>query len=289
MACGKHRAGGSVTSGPINAEAQALKIAVDIASAWHKDGGPGRTDVPMGVVATIAAAGLLVDDRSRSAEGMISASPDDFVEIARRVWAVTLTRRPDLTLWVHPLLRWLFANLDDPTRQRIRRTADAALNAGALKLVATERRFDCDLFGPVLGALRSRTATKVNAQMYTPGDIACALTAVALDDLKAGQSFCDDTVGTGGLFRAAAQIIRSRGLDPADMLWFGADTDELAVAAAAVNSLLWGLGSGVILYVGDTLAHPRWFEEARRGRAEFLKQVDGLTAGVHALDFIKRL
>jgi hypothetical protein len=289
MTRGKHRPSGSALSGPINAEAHALKIAVEVASTWHKDGASGQPEVPMGVVATIAVAGLLVDDPARLAEEMTSASPTDFVHLARQVWAVVVARRPDVTLWAHPLLRWLFANLDEPTRQRIKRSALAALNAGQLELTATERRFDCDLFGPLLGALRSRTATKVNAQMYTPGDIACALTAVALDDLKAGQSFCDDTVGTGGLFRVAAQIVRSRGLDSADMLWFGADTDELAVAATAVNGLLWDLGSGVTLYVGDILAHPHWPEEARRGRAWFSEQVDGLEAGMHALDFLKRL
>jgi hypothetical protein len=171
-------------SGPINAEAHALKIAVEVASAWHKNGASGQAEVPMGVVATIAAAGLVVDDPARLAEEMTSASPTDFVNLARQVWAVVVTRRPDVTLWAYPLLRWLFADLDEPARQRIKRSALAALNAGQLELTATDRRFDCDLFGPLLGALRSRTATKVNAQMYTPGDIACALTAVALDDLN---------------------------------------------------------------------------------------------------------
>jgi hypothetical protein len=289
MACGKHRPSGAAASGPINAEAHALKIAVEVASVWHKDGGPERTEVPTGVVATIAAAGLLIDGPDRLAQGMLTASPAGFVDIARRIWAVTLSRRPDLTPWVHPLLGWLFADLGEPDSQRIKRTVDAALQAGQLELTVTDRRFDCDLFGPVLGALRSRTAMKVNAQMYTPGDVACALTALALDDLKAGQSFCDDTVGTGGLFRVAARIVRDRGLDPADMLWFGADTDELAVAAAAVNSLLWGLGSGVILYVGDVLAHPHWPDDARRGRAKFLKQVASLNDGMKLLDFLKRL
>ena len=174
MTCGKHRPGGSAVSGPINAEAHALKIAVDVASAWHKHGGSSRIEVPMGVVATIAVAGLLVEDPGRAAAGMSAASPSGFVDLARRIWAVALTRRPDLALWLHPLLGWLFADLDDQASQRIKRTADGALNAGQLELTATDRRFDCDLFGPVLGALRSRTATQVNAQMYTPGDIACA-------------------------------------------------------------------------------------------------------------------
>jgi type I restriction-modification system DNA methylase subunit len=202
---------------------------------------------------------------------------------------VTVTRRPDLALWVAPLLRWLFAEPNEPLQQRIKQTAEAALRAGQLDLTATERRFDCDLLGPVLGALRSRTATKVNAQMYTPGDIACALTALALGDIEAGQSFTDETVGTGGLFRAAAHVIRSRGLDPADMLWFGADVDALAIAATAVNGLLWGLGPRMVLHVGDVLAHPHWADEARHNLAQFLHEVGSLNDQVKLLNFLKKL
>src|SRR5690348_13213352 len=220
MAKRKHRSGKTSASNPINAEAHALTLAVEVASAWHREGGSDRPEVPLGIVATIAAAGLLIGRADDVAEGMISASPEGFVDIARTVWAVTLRRRPDLAQSVYPLLEWLFGDNDQLLRQRIKATADAALRAGQLKLTATDRRFDCDVLGPLLGALRSRTATKVNAQMYTPGDIACTLTVVALDDLKAGQSFCDDAIGTGGLWRAAAYVVRNRGLDPADMSWF---------------------------------------------------------------------
>ncbi|WP_307793464.1 N-6 DNA methylase [Amycolatopsis sp. MtRt-6] len=240
-------------------------------------------------MATIAAAGLLVDRADGVAVGIRLATPAGFVDIARRIWAVTVARRPDLPLSVYPLLGWLFADVDEPLLQRIKRTADAALRAGQLDLTATERRFDCDLLGPVLGALRSRTAAKVNAQMYTPGDIACALTAVAIGDLEPGQAFSDVTVGTGGLFRAAAQVVRSRGFDPADMQWFGADVDELAIAATAVNSLLWGLGPQVFLFAGDVLVHPQWADEACRRRAQFLGEVGSLEDQIKLLGFLKNL
>ncbi|WP_410633853.1 N-6 DNA methylase [Amycolatopsis sp. cmx-4-83] len=265
-----------------------MKVAVQVATAWHKGGGPDQAEVPLGIVATIALAGL-VEGAGGPAEKVRSASPAGFIDDARRIWGTSLARRPDLALWVRPLLGWLFAELSEPARQRIKHVADAALEAGQLDLTATERRFDCDLLGPLLGALRSRNAMKVNAQMYTPGDVARALTAVARGDLKAGQSFCDDTVGTGGIFRTAATIVCNRGLDPAEMLWFGADVDELAVACAAVNSLLWGLGPRVVLYVGDVLAHPNWPDEALRRRATFLEQIDSLKPGIQALAFLRRL
>ncbi|RSM34824.1 hypothetical protein DMA12_46785 [Amycolatopsis balhimycina DSM 5908] len=285
----KHRAGQGSASNPINAEAHALTLAVEVASAWHRGGGSDRPEIPLGIVATIAAAGLLVDRTADVAEGMKSASPDGFVDIARSLWAVTFSRHPALAMSVYPLLGWLFADAHEAPLKQIKATADAALRAGLLELTVTERRFDCDVLGPLVGALRSRTATKVNAQMYTPGDIACALTAVALDDLEPGQSFCDDAVGTGGLFRAAVCVVRSRGLDPADMSWFGADVDDLAIAAAAVNGLIWGLGPRVYLYVGDILTHPRWADEACARQATFLEEVKSLNKGIKVLDFLKTL
>ncbi len=285
----KHRTRKSGSNSPIDAECHALKIAVNVAEAWHKGSGPGRPEVPLGVVATIAVAGMNAQRGPELAQMLRDQSSEEFITVARYAWAVTLHLRPDLTAWVYPLLSWLFDDSDQELRARIKRTADAALDARQLDLTATDRRYAADLLGPVLGALRAPANAKVNAQMYTPGDVARALTALALDDIKPGQSFCDDTVGTGGLFRVAAETIRSRGLSPADMIWFGADIDELAVAATAVNSVIWRLGPRIVLYAGDTLAEPGWAAEAQRRRARFLEQVDGLFAAADVLNFLKRL
>lgn len=285
----KHRTSKPGSSSPIDAECHALKIAVDVAEAWHQGSGPARPEVPLGVVATIAVAGMNAQRGPELAQVLRKQSPEEFITIARYTWAVTLHLRPDLTAWVYPLLDWLFENTDQQLRARIKRTADAALDARQLELTATDRRYAADLLGPVLGALRAPANAKVNAQMYTPGDVARALTALTLDDIKPGQSFCDDTVGTGGLFRVAAATIRSRGLTPADMVWVGADIDELAVAATAVNSVIWQLGPRIALYVGDILTQPDWAAEAQRRRARFLEQVDGLFAAADVLDFLERL
>ncbi|WP_284745977.1 N-6 DNA methylase [Amycolatopsis sp. RTGN1] len=285
----KHRTRRSHSHSPIDAECHALKIAVDVAEAWHKGSGPARPEVALGVVATIAMAGMNAQRGPELAQVLRDQSPEEFVAMARYTWAVTLHLRPDLAAWVHPLLTWLFDDTDQQLRARIKRIADAALDASQLDLIATDRRYTADLLGPVLGALRAPANAKVNAQMYTPGDVARALTALALDDIRPGQSFCDDTVGTGGLFRVAAETIRGRGLDPADMIWFGADIDELAVAATAVNSLIWQLGPRIVLYIGDILTQPDWAAEAQRRRAHFLERVDGLFAAAGALDFLKRL
>lgn len=263
-----HRAGNAGPGDPINAECHALKIAVEVAEAWYKGGGPDRPEVPLGVVATLAVAGLAARRKSDFAEWVRGLSPAEFLGLARWIWRAMLLRRPDVVRMAAPMLGWL-GDQDERLADRAKRTAEAALEAGQLELTGGDRRFEADLLGPVLGALRSPAAAKVNAQMYTPGDIACALTAVMLRDIRPGQAFCDDMVGTGGLFRAAAQVIRYRDLNPATMSWYGADVDELAVAAAAINSLIWQLGPNVVLYVGDPLVHADWSTTAERQKNQF--------------------
>ncbi|MGW5715288.1 N-6 DNA methylase [Amycolatopsis sp. NPDC003865] len=278
-----HRAGAAGPGNPINAECHALKIAVEVARAWHRGGGPDRPDVPLGIVATLALAGLAGRRNVDFAEWVRGRSPAEFLGLARWVWRAVLAQRPDVLRMAAPIVDWLHGG-DEQLAVRIKRTADAALAAGQLELTSGDRRFGADLFGPVLGALRSPAATKVDAQMYTPGDVALALTSVMLGDVKPGQSFVDDTVGTGGLFRAAAQVIRNRGLDPTALTWYGADVDELAVAAAAVNSVLWQLGPNVVLYVGDPLAEPDWSAAAAQQKVQFLREVNALRGVLVALD-----
>ncbi|WP_244180894.1 N-6 DNA methylase [Amycolatopsis pretoriensis] len=260
-----------------------MKIAVEVARAWHKGGGPDRPEVPLGVVATLALAGLTAHRKADVADWVRGRSPADFLRLARWVWRAVLAQRPDVLRMAAPIVGWLHGE-GEQLAGRIKSTADAALAAGQLDLTGGDRRFDADLLGPVLGALRSPAATKVDAQMYTPGDVALALTSVMLGDVKQGQVFVDDTVGTGGLFRAAAQVVRDRGLDPTALTWYGADVDELAVAAAAVNSVLWQLGTNVVLYVGDPLAEPDWSEAAAQQKVQFQREVHALRGVLAALD-----
>jgi hypothetical protein len=262
---------------PVNAERHAHKIAAAVDVAWHRGlSRAGRPEVPLGVVATMAIAGLIARPRSGLDGRLRSLSPEEFLSTARHVWSVTLKLRPDLVHLVCPLMGWLFECQDHGTVVRAKDVADAALDAGQLRLTATERRFDADLLGPVLGSLKARTATTANAQIYTPGDVAVALAALAVDEPEPGHSFCDDAVGTGGLLRVAAQVVRAGGADPAAMIWYGADLDELAVAACAVNSLIWGLGPRIVLYVGDTLANADWPDRALQRRASALRTFSDL-------------
>lgn len=63
----------------------------------------------------------------------------------------------------------------------------------------------------------------------------------------------DPAGGTGGLLRAVAQHLREHDVDPHGWLWHLQEADPLAAAAAAVNTLVWGLGPGTTVIHADTL------------------------------------
>lgn len=139
-------------------------------------------------------------------------------------------------------------------RQGAHEAARAALAAGLFDLTGdTDRRHDVDLFGVLLTVMKSRTAKAAYGAFYTPTHIADLLAHLTLSGPQPVESVHEPAIGTGGLWRAAAQAIRDHGHDPARVLWVGADIDPLAIACAAVNAVLWGLGPRVLLTVGDTL------------------------------------
>lgn len=97
---------------------------------------------------------------------------------------------------------------------------------------------------------------------YTPRRIATGLTAWATADgsaLTAGALVCDPAVGGGAFLLAAAELLRSRGAEPADivgeLLW-GIDLDPVAVAvaAAAISHWGWQTGGGAAVTPGHHLA-----------------------------------
>ena len=71
-----------------------------------------------------------------------------------------------------------------------------------------------------------------------------------------GQAIHEPTAGSGGLIRAAAQNIRRLGGDLAQYTWAMGDIDSLAIACAATNAIVWGLGDNVLAYRADALAEP---------------------------------
>jgi hypothetical protein len=250
---------------PANPGVHAHKIADAVAAAWHGTYGSGRLDVPVCVVATIAAAPQRDVDGLDSTDTMLAWTVEEFITYSRMVWTAVIRSRPELVALLYPLVAWIFENPTSELREQAHAVAMAAVRAGEVDLAGTDRRFDVDLLGTVLTVLRTPSALKERGQFYTPPDVADLL--ARMSNVEEASSIEDPTMGTGGMFRAAAAAMRAAGRDPQAVQWVGCDIDEMAVACAVVNSLIWGLGDDILFYAGSTFAGD-WKGVARAQRDE---------------------
>ncbi|ABW11994.1 hypothetical protein Franean1_2564 [Parafrankia sp. EAN1pec] len=265
----------------------ATSLAEAVAHAWHRANRPDPPQIPLSTVAALALITPPPGQLSATANLIAALDTEQFYGMVRLQWTIFARARPDLLPAAWPLLQpWLGTDRpDDATIAAARRVAHAALDAGQLHLTGTLRRRDADVFGPLLVALRADGARVAAGQFYTPGPIADILAAGLMTGAQPGQPVIDPAVGTGGLFRAAAQALRAGGIDPAGMVWIGGDIDAAAVACAAVNAVLWELGPTVVLGVGDTLTDS-WQTAAIAQRREILQIAERLRATAFAADVL---
>ena len=243
----------------------AHKIADAVAAAWHRTYGSGRLDVPVSVVATLAAAPQRDVHGNDSTEIMMAWDLDEFHTYSRAVWTMVIRRRPETATLLYPLVAWIFEGPSADVKAHAHTVAMAALAAGEVDLVGTDHRFDVDVLGTVLTMLRPSSALKERGQFYTPPDVADLI--ARMTTVEEASSIEDPMMGTGGLFRAAAAAMRAAGRDPRTVQWAGCDIDAMAVACATVNSMIWGLGTDILFYVGNTLTED-WKAAAAAQRDE---------------------
>ncbi len=194
---------------------------------------------------------------------------DTFAACIRHQWKEFLLHRPDLTPALAPFhLRWFGGA--SPTGEQLaaaKEVAIAALDNDLFGVMATARDH-VDLLGQILTEMRPESAKRDRGQMYTPPDVTNLMAGfIPIDDHA---RMHDPAVGTGGLFRAAANVMRDGGRNPETVLWTGVDIDQLAIACCAVNAVLWRLGPTVVLAVGDSLSDPECLDRAWGMRQECL-------------------
>ncbi|GAA5120959.1 N-6 DNA methylase [Haloechinothrix salitolerans] len=247
----------------------AAAIAGAVDTAWNKSNHSGRRDVALSVVAALSLVSQRDSHGPDLAEQLQAQTAHDFTGTVQSIYTALVNARPDLTHLVYPLMAWVFDEPDRTLQNAAKRTADAALGEGQLELTGTHDRYDTDLLGVLLTLLKTHTAGRANAQIYTPTPVADLM--AQMTPPEENTAVYDPAVGTGGLFRAAAQAMRTQHRDPATVSWYGADIDDLAIASCAVNSLLWGLGPRILLCVANTLAEGDWATRAEAQRAEVLQ------------------
>jgi hypothetical protein len=247
----------------------AHKIADAVAAAWFGAHGSGRLEVPLSVVATLAAAPLKGQGGVDVTEVMIDWSPDDFTTYAKWIWTSVVQMRPDVTHLIYPLIAWYFDDGGLDVRAQAHSVVQAALRAGQVDLTGTDLRFEVDLLGAVLTVLRPKSELKARGQFYTPTSVTELL--AWMSGVEEGGDVEDPMMGTGGMFRAVAEAMRELGRNPTTIRWIGCDIDELAVACATVNSMMWGLGSDIAFYVGNALVDD--YKTAAIGQRDKLRQI----------------
>ncbi|MGW0897672.1 N-6 DNA methylase [Streptomyces goshikiensis] len=252
---------------------KAFALGEAVTDAWHRAHGGSDIAVPIGLVAALA----LVRQKDVAGPSLkmqiLGLDGVELIEMYRQIWAQHWAHRPDLIDRARVLHEWL-NDTKAPDKNRVyavRCVTQAALKGGILELTGHPdpyERAHTDVLSHVMMLLRSNSARQGLGEYHTPPSVADMLAQVslstqwALEDPKAGQHIHDPAGGSGGLLRAAAQMLRHRGFDPADFQWSMVDVDQIAAACGAVNMIIWGMGMRVTVACDNALANPRAVEDA---------------------------
>ncbi|MFD9791304.1 N-6 DNA methylase [Streptomyces sp. NPDC059070] len=275
-----------------NPHETAFTIAEAVSYAWHHAQGGDRIDIPLGVVASLALWPLRGPDAYLAADWWLSLDDAQLLTAFRECWARWWIMRPDLIDRAIPLHKWL--EDEEPPRRRaaaVRAVVKAALTRGLLHLTSSDdayHRSTADLLGAVLVVMRPNAAQDALAEIHTPPELAELMAHMVLDDLKPGMTFDEPAGGTGGMYRAAAQVMREKSLNPHDFGWSLADIDPLAAAGAACNAILWDLGPNVLIACGDTLREGNLPRKAAREWREAHGRRDRLWREARMLAVLER-
>lgn len=263
------------------AHAAAERIARAAADAWYRCHGPHQTEAMIGTVAALALDASTLERPDAAYRARIAgACRADVGGWLAQFWAAAWIVRPDLISVAEPLYRWLEGSTPKALLRAATETAEAAIGVGVLQF-GSLMRHDADLLGFLVQEVHSRQARSAGGVFHSPPEIGSLMARVILDDGGAvatrlavdlfgqdtpapGSSFADECAGTGELIRAAAERLRERGADPASMVWFLNDRDEVAAGCAAVGAMLWDLGPRVTVGRADILTTPDWPRAAAR-------------------------
>ncbi|MBC9717784.1 N-6 DNA methylase [Streptomyces sp. TRM66268-LWL] len=237
-------------------DALAHSIAENVTSGWFSHHGGGRMGIPLGTVATLT---LLREPLI--ADWLLTLEPAQLPQFFKEVWAVQWLSRPDLVEAARPLHDWIEEEPDEYQLRAVQAVVHTSIHTGLLDLTAHDdpyHRSQADVLSPLLTGLRHKSDKKHRGEYHTPPSASDLMARVLIDSDThvPGMTIREPALGSGGMFRSAAQTLRDRGLNPHDVRWFGNDIDRLSTACAAVNAIVWDLGPKVAIWCGNSLASP---------------------------------
>ncbi|GAB4590100.1 N-6 DNA methylase [Nocardia sp. IFM 10818] len=259
----------------------AQRIAEATATTWHRCSFSNNITIALGTVAALALVQPLDGENGKDMARKIGKLSDtDLAAFLREIWTRAWLDQPYLVDEALTLHEWLDTDdLDTELMSGVRGVAMAVLNAGLTTLTGyhdPDLRSSVDVLGAVLTQMRSHGARQGMGEYHTPTDVADVMARMVFGSElpDPGTRFNEPAGGTGGLFRSAAQHIRDLGGDPAAYRWVLQERDRLASALAAVNAMLWGLGTDVLVVCADTLTDPEAPERAAARRAAVVEHHD---------------
>ncbi|WP_424216963.1 N-6 DNA methylase (plasmid) [Streptomyces sp. BI20] len=273
----------------------AVKIAESVAHAWHTAHGGSNIAMPIGAVAALALVAQRDPDGPPLGEQIMSLSTDDLIPLLARIWSQHWMSYPHLVDRALPIHGWLEQDLAQNERYAVRQVVHAALRTGLLRLTghhAPEDRAHADVLSHVIQMLRSHGARDGLGEFHTPPPIAETMAVITVMPPEPGDSILDPAAGSGGLMRAAAQVIRRHGMDPAEFTWAMVDIDPIAASCAATNAIVWGLtngnGTNVTVACDDSLANARAVEDARKRAREVIEHRNSVVGTLRLATNVRR-
>jgi hypothetical protein len=86
-------------------EVHARQVAEAVETAWHGSYGTGRLDVPLSIVATLAAIPAHSPTTPDTTEILMSWDESMLMTLTRQIWTRVIQQRPELTHLLYPLVR----------------------------------------------------------------------------------------------------------------------------------------------------------------------------------------
>ncbi|MFB8290157.1 N-6 DNA methylase [Kitasatospora purpeofusca] len=269
---------------PEDGAEHARKIADSVRDAWLATTGGAGIEVAIGAVAITAVLPVL-DPAAGALAGQVAAlSPEALTELLDRAWQQLWWTRPAIVEQARPLRAWIDA--PRPWQQHgALVVVQTCIRTGLLELAGDhERALSGDILGRLLQQLRGHTDKQSRGEFHTPA----AVTTLMAEILDVGGAPADQVIGepaagSGAMWRAAARHMLAEGQDPAGKSWVGVELDPLAAAVLAANSVIWRLGSDVLIAAANALATPdSGLERAAAEHSEAVGRRDALLHHVRA-------
>ncbi|WP_405803467.1 N-6 DNA methylase [Streptomyces sp. NBC_01187] len=290
-------------SAPNDPHQHSQKIAENVMDAWYQSFGGSSIDVPLGTVGALTLLRTPEGTNADLANWILNLQPRELPQLFKEIYLGHWLSRPDLINRAIRLHDWAWnPNPDEQQLRAVHAVTNKAINTGLFDLTSHAdpyMRSDADVLSPLLTGLRHKSDKKWRGEYHTPPCVTDLMARMLVDTDFGGpdKAIREPAVGSGTMFRSAAQRLRELQLDPHDYHWYGNDIDALSAACAALNTITWDLGPRAFIGCADSIAledggHAKTLAEARDAcaqRDQYMETASAIVASRRAFALIDQL